>query len=280
MPVEHYENFPVASFLLPARLRSAVEAVYAFARSADDIADEGMATPQQRLAALQHYEAQLQRIAAGASLSEPLFIRLAQALQAHQLPIAACHALLSAFMQDVQIKRYASHAQVLDYCARSANPVGCLMLHLYQAATPHNLTQSDAICSALQIINFLQDIGVDLEKDRIYLPQEQMAAFGLSEEALFGLAKRAPGAALPANFIALMQAEIARVRNLMLSGADLALRLPGRIGWELRLVVQGGLRILEKIEANQYDVFQRRPKLGKPDWLLLIWRAMRMRAQA
>ena len=269
MPVDHYENFPVASFLLPRRLVPAVEAIYAFARSADDLADEGDATPAERLAALHAYEEALGRIARGETLHDPLFERLAGVIATFQLPLKPFHDLLSAFKQDVETTRYARYEDVLDYCARSANPVGLLMLHLYGAADEQNVRDSDAICSALQLINFLQDVAIDQQKERIYLPMEDLSRFAVSAAAF-----ERPEA--PGKWSALMRFEVARTRALMLSGAPLALRLRGRIGWELRLVVQGGLRILEAIEAVNYDVFRRRPKLEKRDWLIIFWRALRM----
>ena len=270
MPVDHYENFPVASILLPRRLVPAVEAIYAFARSADDLADEGDATPDERLAALNLYELQLQRIARGDAGLPPLFERLAGVIREYGLPMAPFHDLLSAFKQDVVVQRYRTYDELLDYCARSANPVGLLMLSLYQAADEANVRDSDAICSALQIINFLQDVAIDLHKERIYLPLEDLARFAVSPAQL----GHADGQAKGRN---LMKFEVARARALMLSGAPLALRLPGRIGLELRMVVQGGLRILDAIEEVDYDVFRHRPKLGKLDWLKVIWRACTMR---
>lgn len=270
MAVEHYENFPVASLLLPRRLRPAVEAIYAFARTADDIADEGSALPAERLAALAAYDAGLDRIAAAAPALTPLFAALDAVVRAHALPLAPLRDLLRAFRQDITTTRYADFTALLDYCSRSANPVGCLMLHLYAAATAAQLRESAAICSALQLINFLQDVAVDWQKHRIYLPLDELVRFNVSE------AQIAAGSA-DANWRALMAFQVARARALMLSGAPLALRLPGRLGWELRLVVQGGLRILDKIEAVDYDVFARRPKLATADWLLLGWRAFVMK---
>ena len=269
MPVDHYENFPVASVLLPRRLVPAVEAIYAFARSADDLADEGVALPAERLAALHAYEAALHRIERHEPESDPMFVRLAGVIARFELPMQPFHDLLSAFKQDVVTTRYASYAEVLDYCARSANPVGLLMLSLYKAADEDNVRDSNAICSALQLINFLQDVAIDREKERIYLPMEDLARFAVSPAAF-----ERPEA--HGKWSALMRFEVARTRALMLSGAPLALRLRGRIGWELRLVIQGGLRILEMIEAVNYDVFRRRPALTKRDWLLILWRALRM----
>ncbi|WP_016832575.1 squalene synthase HpnC [Herbaspirillum lusitanum] len=268
MAVDHYENFPVASVLLPARLRPAVKAIYAFARSADDIADEGDATPPQRLAALDAYDQALDDIDASRATSNPMFTALAGIIRAYRLPLAPFRDLLSAFRQDVVTTRYQGFDELLDYCRRSANPVGALMLHLYDAATPENLRDSDAICSALQLINFWQDVAIDWQKQRIYLPLDDLDRFGVNEQ---DIASANAGTA----WQALLRFEIDRARAMML-GAPLARRLRGRIGWELRMVVQGGLRILERLEQADGDVFTRRPKLGKRDWLLVVWRALTM----
>jgi squalene synthase HpnC len=272
MPVDHYENFPVASVLLPRRLRPAVEAIYAFARSADDLADEGDAAPAERLAALAAYEQALGRIERGQALSDPMFMRLAAVVAQYRLPLQPLRDLLSAFRQDVVTTRYPDFAALLDYCRRSADPVGRLVLALYGETAAPNLRQSDAICSALQLINFWQDVAIDIGKGRIYLPLEDLARFGVSEADIVAGSAGAP-------WRALMAFEVARARALMQSGAPLALRLPGRVGWELRLVVQGGLRILERIERADYDVFRHRPALGPGDWLAVGWRALRMRSK-
>ncbi len=269
MPVDHYENFPVASFLLPRRLVPAVEAIYAFARSADDLADEGDASPAERLDALTRYEAALTAIERGEAQADPIFERLRGVIVQYNLPLQPFFDLLSAFKQDVTTKRYAQFGQLLDYCRRSANPVGLLMLTLYGAADAESVAQSDAICSALQIINFLQDVAIDREKDRIYIPMTDLERFGVLPEQL----DRADAG--PA-WRSLMAFEVKRARAMMLDGAPLAKRLPGRIGWELRLVIQGGLRILELIETAAYDVFRHRPVLAGHDWLVIGWRALRM----
>jgi squalene synthase HpnC len=270
MSVEHYENFPVASFLLPAHLREPVEAIYAFARSADDIADEGDALPVMRLAQLNDYRRALHAIEQGRPFDDPglapVFDRLGRNIRQFGLPVGLFRDLLDAFSQDVGKTRYTDFAELADYCRRSANPVGRLMLCLYQAETPDNLAMSDKICTSLQLINFWQDVAVDWQKQRIYLPLADMQRFGVAEADInAGVVSHA--------FSALMDFEVQRARTMMLHGAPLARRLPGRIGWELRLVVQGGLAILDKIEANGYDVFKRRPTLGKTDWLRLAWRA-------
>ncbi|MFZ6813012.1 squalene synthase HpnC [Undibacterium sp. Rencai35W] len=269
MTVEHYENFPVASFLLPARLRPAVEAIYTFARTADDIADEGDATPEQRLAGLSQYETELDRIVTNQQPGHSLFTRLQKVILEYALPVPAFRDLLSAFKQDVTTTRYSNYKALLDYCSRSANPVGLLMLHLYDAASAKNKRDSDAICSALQLINFWQDVAIDWDKQRVYIPQEDLIQFNISEEQIANQHHNA-------QWTALMQFETSRARALLISGMPLCKRLPGRIGWELRLVTQGGLRILERIDAVQGNVFHHRPQLEKADWLIMLWRAFRM----
>jgi squalene synthase HpnC len=260
--VGHYENFPVASLLLPAELRAPVEVIYRFARSADDLADEGSDPAEIRLQKLQRYREQLEAPA------EPLFHGIRKIVREHDLPVQLFRDLLDAFAQDVTKKRYADYGEVLDYCRRSANPVGRLLLHLFKRTTESNLRRSDAVCSALQLINFWQDVELDYTKDnRIYLPQDEMARHGVSEAHL--AEKRCDDA-----WRALMAFQMERSRKLMLDGAPLGRALPGRIGLEIRATVQGGLRILEKIQAVGYDVFRRRPVLRAFDWPLLLLRAV------
>lgn len=250
-------------------MRAAVRVIYAFARSADDIADEGAAQPAERLAALDAYEAELDRIDAGKPSESALFSELAAVIDRHQaLDTRPLRDLLSAFRQDVAKTRYASWFELKDYCRRSADPVGRIMLALHGERDPALLAMSDAICSALQLINFLQDVAIDWQKARVYLPQEDLQRFGVSEQQI------AQGL-VDARWRALMQFEIDRARALMLSGAPLARRVPGRLGWELRFIVLGGLHILEKIEAAGHDVFRHRPTLRKTDWLRLGWRSLR-----
>ena len=266
MPVDHYENFPVASLLLPARLREPVEAIYAFARSADDIADEGDAEAPTRLAQLDEYRRALRVIEKGEQPSDPMFARLARNIRQWKLPLQLFRDLLDAFSQDVGTKRYRDFEELLDYCRRSANPVGRLLLCLYREESAENLRCSDAICTSLQLINFWQDVAIDWQKDRIYLPADSMTRFGVGESQI-------AEQRVDERWRALLAFEVARARAMMLDGAPLARRLPGRIGWELRLMVQGGLRILEGIERVGYDVFRHRPQLGKTDWLPIAWRA-------
>jgi len=269
MPVGHYENFPVASLLLPAPLRHPVSVIYRFARSADDFADEGDLAPPERLARLEAYRAELRRLEAGQSPSSPLFRELAEVIGIHRLPLRPFHDLLDAFSQDVTKLRYANFGEVMDYCRRSADPVGRLMLHLYGEAKDDNFARSDAICSGLQLINFWQDVEIDFRKNRIYLPQEDMARFGVTEDQI--AASDASG-----GWWDLMRFQIDRSRRMMSLGAPLARRLPGRIGLEIRTVVQGGLRILEKLERARGNVFRRRPVLRPWDWPLMLARALVM----
>ena len=265
--VGHYENFPVASALLPAPLREPVAVIYRFARRADDFADEGNDSPEVRLAKLGHFRAQVTTIILGAEQHEPLFRDVARITNEHHLPAHLFIDLVDAFTQDVTKGRYADYAQVLDYCRRSANPVGRLLLHLFKRTSETELRQSDAICTALQQINFWQDIAVDYAKDRIYLPQDEMARYGISERDLAD--QRCSDA-----WRRLMAFQVHRSRDLMLSGAPLGRHLPGRLGLEIRATVQGGLRVLEKIERAGYDVFRRRPVLRWFDWPLLFARAL------
>lgn len=267
MSVGHYENFPVASILLPRRLREPVAAIYAFARGADDIADEGNASPSERLSQLDRYRDQLEAIEAGRIPKVSMFQRLALAIRSHGLPFQPFHDLLDAFSQDVVKCRYADFDELLCYCRRSANPIGRLMLHLYGAATAKNLLQSDCICSSLQLINFWQDVAIDWQKPRVYLPQQDLARFGVSESQI-------AAGRIDDNWRQLMRFEIERARSMMMSGAPLCSALFGRIGLELRTIVAGGLRILDKIEAADFDVFSHRPALRAYDWPLLSWRAL------
>jgi len=266
MPVDHYENFPVASVLLPRALRRPVELIYAFARQADDFADEGDWPAATRLEHLAGFGAELDRIEGGAPARTPLFTELAPVIAAHGLPIPLFRDLLSAFSQDVVKPRYENFAEVADYCRRSANPIGRLLLHLYRATDARNLSCSDHICTSLQLINFWQDVAIDFRKDRVYLPRDEMAEYGVSE------AQIERGETNDA-WRALMSFQIERADALMLAGAPLGGRLPGRIGFELRLVIAGGRRILQKLRACESDVFRRRPVLGKGDWMRMLFRA-------
>ena len=307
MSVNHYENFPVASVLLPARLRVPVALIYRFARTADDFADEGDLPAGERLARLAEYADELRAIehapasreqgsrlrdanvresgaapssAGAASVSGvtspegapvppsdgahlPLFQKLAPIIHEYALPLGLFHDLLSAFAQDVTKQRYANYAELLDYSRRSANPVGRLLLALYRAATPQNLAWSDNICTSLQIINFLQDIAIDYAKGRIYMPQDELARYRVSETQI--AARDAGGA-----WRDFMRFQIERTRSMLWRGAPLGRALKGRIGLEMRMIISGGDRILTKIVNARYDVFRHRPVLRAYDWPLML----------
>lgn len=274
--ITHYENFPVASWLCPAALRPPIAAIYAFARAADDMADEGDASPAQRLEQLQDYRLELHAIAKGQP-PQPrwatIFTPLQYQLQQWQLPVHLLDDLLSAFVQDIAKTRdqtsYADRAELLDYCRRSANPVGRLLLHLYGVHDDQALAQSDAICSALQLINFWQDLSEDIPRGRHYLTDADCARFNVSRTQLNALQ-------LTLDIQRLIASNTAWARTLMQQGAPLVHRLPGRIGWELRLVVQGGLRILDKVQAQQGHNLHTRLTLHKTDVARMLWRALWM----
>ncbi|MGG4606386.1 squalene synthase HpnC [Paenalcaligenes sp. Me131] len=279
MSVDHYENFPVASVLLPKALRPAVHAIYRFARSADDIADEGDASTEERLTALHNYEKALQQLENGLPLSaelaelRPIFMPLVAQIQQHQLSYQPFHDLLSAFCQDVQQSRYNELQELLDYSSRSANPVGRLMLGLYRADNAENLHWSDAICTGLQLTNFWQDVAIDWQKDRAYLPQALMRHYGLPED-FPSQCLHNPDAYLHPAWQQLMQFLVNHARHLLVSGSPLVKQLPGRMALELKLVILGGLRILERLEQVGFDMFHQRPVLAKADWARLIWRSL------
>ncbi|HEY6088012.1 MAG TPA: squalene synthase HpnC [Burkholderiaceae bacterium] len=271
--VEHYENFPVASWLCPPRLRPAIAAIYRFARTADDIADEGDTSPAERMALLDAYGLALRNAASGRDTSgrwHEVFAPLAAAIERHRLPLAPLADLLSAFAQDTANPLYADRAAVFDYCARSANPVGRLLLHLAGVRERGAQAESDSICTALQLVNFWQDLSIDLPRGRIYVPAADAARFGLDPRQLKAGADNDASRAL-------VRSLVAWARETMLAGAPLVHRLPGRLGWELRFVVQGGLRVLEHIAAGGHNALSHRPTIGKADMSRLVWRALRMR---
>lgn len=263
MTVDHYENFPVASILMPKRLRKPVAAIYHFARAADDIADEGESSDGERLRQLDEFRNELASIAAQAIPLTPLFQNLAVEITQHDLPMQPFSDLLDAFSQDVVKKRYANFEELQEYCRSSANPVGTLLLHLYKEATQVNIAYSDAICTSLQLINFWQDVAKDDAIARIYLPLDEMAQFGVTENHI-------------AHHICddawreLMKFQIDRTRAMMLQGAPLGSILTGRIGLEMRMIIAGGLRILDKLEAADFDMFRHRPVLRPFDWVIML----------
>jgi len=269
--VDHYENFPVASLLVPAPLRPAIAAIYRFARHADDIADEGDAPAQQRLADL----AVLATALRDPSTAVPVVAALHPHMKSHGLPVEPFEALLSAFRQDVSTTRYTDFTAIADYCHRSADPVGELVLRLFGAWRDDTRAPSGQICTALQLINFLQDLAIDWRRGRLYLPLDELRAAGLDELDLERASSNDHAAPSLRNFIG---AQSARAREMLESGASLIPRVPRRLGWELRAIVAGGTRILDKLSANGHDPFAARPSLSwrdAPALALLWWRTDR-----
>ena len=273
----HYENFPVASWVLPRAMRPHVAAVYAFARTADDFADEGERTEAERFGLLDGWLSRLHACVdgavepkAGAADEDLFFVALGQTIRACRLPVDLFEDLVSAFRQDVTTRRYETWAQVLDYCRRSANPVGRLVLRIggYEDAALDR--SSDAFCSALQLANFWQDLARDWAKGRLYVPREAFAPVGARDADLDA------GRLTPAWRAALAGA-VAKTRALFEDGRVVCDGVSGRLRWELRLTWLGGARILERLEARGFDAFGHRPVLGTRDAPVIIWRALRWR---
>ena len=272
----HYENFPVASFLLPPDLRQPIALIYHFARQADDFADEGSLSVAQRLHLLGQFKDELDLLQAYIKPQTPFFATLGGMIKRRKLPLAPFYALLDAFSQDVVKTRYENYDEVLDYCQRSANPIGQLLLHLYGAATPANLHYADNVCSALQIINFLQDIALDFEKNegkkRIYLCQDELEAFGIDETVIASYASKQSQA--DERWQGFMHFNLRRVSALLASGKPLGRILQGRIGLEMRMIISGGECIINKISHADGDVFNHRPTLNRWDWLMIFLKAL------
>jgi squalene synthase HpnC len=270
--VDHYENFPVASILCPPRLRSPIRAIYHFARTADDLADEGDVEASTRLAELEAYRLALRQASQGGPLAprwRGIFEPLRQQLQAFALPLTLLHDLLDAFEQDVRNPFYPDRTALLDYCRRSANPIGRLLLHLYGIDAPQALARSDAICTALQLINFWQDLSVDGPRGRHYVPLADAVAYGVDATDL-AVCRDSPAARQ------LVRGLNDWATTLMLEGAPLCHQVPGRAGWELRLVVAGGLRIAQRIRRMDHATLKQRPALTARDFPALLWRAARL----
>ena len=279
-PIDHYENFPVASWLCPRRLRPPIAAIYHFARTADDIADEGRAPPAERLNDLATYRADLHAIARGATPSPhwaAVFEPLAAQMQAFQLPLQPLDDLLSAFAQDVRKTAagdtYADWPELIDYCRRSANPVGRLLLHLYGVTDAQAQQESDAICTALQLINFWQDLSVDIPRGRYYLPLAECAVHGI---VISDPARQFATLKSDEKTTNLIAACAHQASVSMQKGLKLVHRIPGRAGWELRAVTQGATRVLDKIDALGAAVLHQRPTVGKVDAPRILWRMLRM----
>ena len=273
----HYENFPVASRLLPAAMRPHVAAIYAFARLADDMADEGSAGVPERLAALDAWERRLLAVEAGepdpGGEHAPVFSALRMTIDRCGIPVSLLTDLLSAFKQDVTVGRYPTWASLLDYCRRSANPVGRLVLRIAGHADTALDRASDDVCTALQLTNFWQDLERDWHKGRVYVPLETSALTGAREEDL------AAARFTPAWRAALEECG-ERTRALFATGRLVCDGVTGRLKWELRATWLGGTRVLDKLERVHYDVFASRPALRKVDAAVIAWQALLWRRAA
>lgn len=267
LAAQHYENFPVASIFLPKKLRGPIALIYAFARQADDFADEGDLSSAQRLFLLNEFKTELDRIQAKKKPQTDLFVALSSMISSQNLPLDPFYDLLSAFSQDVTKTRYENFGEVIAYCRWSANPIGRLLLRLYGEDSPKNIGMADAICSALQLINFLQDIAIDAQKNRIYLPLDELNHYKVTETQIMHQDNSG-------TWSLMMEFQINRARKLLQAGAPLGLALPGRIGFEMRMMIAGGERILKKLHQAHGDIFNHRPVLNKKDWFYMFYRAL------
>jgi squalene synthase HpnC len=280
----HYENFPVASVLLPPDMRPHIAAIYAFARTADDLADEGQMEPAERLRRLDDH---LMRLHAAVDRAHPrnadtadvgqddpsgaIFTALAASIRTCRLPTALFEDLVSAFKQDVSTTRYETWDALLDYCRRSANPVGRLVLRVAGHADGALDSASDAVCTALQLTNFWQDVEVDQRKGRVYLPRDVRESFGAREEHL-------DAGTISAEWRQALGEACARTRTLFDAGRPVCDGVTGRLRYELRFTWLGGRRILDKLEQTGFDVFVSRPTLGVADVPALLWDAIAWKA--
>lgn len=266
---DHYENFPVASFFLPRSLKKHVATIYAFARTADDFADEPGLSDEERLQRLNEWEVFLTEAAKGQA-NHPIFIALGDTISRFEIPVTLLHNLLTAFRSDVTIHRYPTFKDLLGYCENSANPIGRLLLLLFKYRDDQLMMLSDKICTALQLTNFWQDVAVDLDKGRIYIPQEDFTKFGYSEKPLFERK-------MDDTFRSVLAFEVERTERLFDEGKTLFDRVGNDLKIELRLTWLGGVKILEKIKKKNYDVLTERPLLSKFDKLLLFGSAFSKR---
>lgn len=260
----HYENFPVASALLPRNIRKPIAAIYAFARNADDFADEGSLENSMRLEKLSAYEHELDLVEKGIQSTDPVFIALAHTISQFELPVLQFRKLLSAFKQDVTKKRYENFKEVLDYCDRSANPVGYLLLALVNLNNDDLVKKSNSVCTALQLINFLQDINVDYKIGRIYLPKDEMDNFNITESFIADLKYNE-------SWREFISQQLKRTEKLLREGSPLGKHLGFRLGTEINLTVAGGMRVLKKLNMINKHKFIHQARLSRFDWLHILF---------
>jgi len=268
LKVDHYENFPVGSFLIPTQLRIPVRQIYQFARTADDIADEGNASNSKRLEALLIYENNFRDYLEKNKKENHIFLALSKTIEKHNLPKTLFFDLLHAFKQDVTQKRYETFDDLLHYCKRSANPIGRLILHLSNDASPTNLYMSDKVCTSLQIINFLQDIKIDYDKNnRIYMPKNELSRFKISENHI-------SSAISDHLWVEFMNFQLFRVKKILAEGEPLGSRIGGRLGLEIKVITEAAYEILKKLKNINGNIFSQRPVLKKRDWPLILLKAL------
>jgi len=266
---QHYENFPVASVLLPSHLRKPISAIYAFARQADDFADEGDFSSEQRLALLTEHGQALDNALLGEPTDDPVFIACADSIQQYHLTTSLFHDLLTAFKQDIEKKSYPLFTEILDYCRYSANPVGRLLLQLQNIRDEHAYEISDSVCSALQLINFYQDLAQDFdENQRIYLAEDEMRQAGVSLE---DIKNRCSNEAMQK----FMYTQYQRAEDMLIAGKQLPKLIGGRLGIEIRLTLLTAQRIVKRLKQQQ-NVFAR-PRLRKRDWAIVFFQLITMR---
>jgi squalene synthase HpnC len=258
----HYENFPVISLLIPGHLRKHIAVIYRYARQADDIADEGNLSVDERIKQLNIYEEEFNNSLLG-NYSKPFWMALANTIKELNLTKKYFTDLLVAFRQDIIKNRYKKFKEVLDYCKYSANPVGRLILELFNIRNDKINVYSDYICTALQLTNFYQDFSLDLKKDRIYIPEEEITAFNISEKSIKLRESKF-------NFAALIQFQVRRTKKMFSDGYSLTPFLPKRLKYEIGFTILCGEKILAKIEENNYNVLEKRPVLSKTDYFILF----------
>ncbi len=261
----HYENFPVGSLLIPKKLRPYVWAIYAFARRADDIADEDF-PEQERIPALEAWQGLLEK-SLQTRVNHPVFLAVAETVRQFRLPPQLLIDLITAFKMDVLVKRHPTLNDLLFYCQHSANPVGRLILHLFGYKEEELMQLSDKICTALQLANFWQDVEVDLKKNRIYLPLEDLQKFEYSEEELYSLT-------FNSNFKELMKFQVERTETMFREGAPLIRKTGGRLGLELKCVILGGMGILKKIRELDYNTLSERPAFNNKNKVSILLKAL------
>ncbi len=266
LALEHYENFPVGSWLIPREKRKYVHAVYAFARTADDFADEERYSDGERLQLLDDWEKRLDECVTGDPV-HPVFVSVKEAIEKFQIPTSLLKDLINAFRMDTVNRRYKTMSDVLNYCRYSANPVGRIILCVFEYNDPELHRLSDYICTALQLANFWQDIAVDLKKDRVYIPLEDMERFGYTLSDL-------ESHALNSSFRGLLASELEFTRDLFHKGRPLCTSVRRGLSVELRAIWSGGMRILDKIEQNGYDIFNKRPVITAMDKIRIVSRAL------